>query len=153
MPRAAWHCRDRRDPFPDRPLILGILNVTPDSFSDGSEATTAQFVARGLELAARGADIVDVGGESTRPGSHPVADAEQIRRVETVIKALTGAGIAVSIDTTRAAVARRAIGLGAAIVNDVSGLTGDPAMAALVVETGVGRDRHALPRRAADHAS
>ena len=138
MPPDHWHCRDRAYPFPGRARILGILNATPDSFSDGSDADAGQFVARGLELAAQGADFVDVGGESTRPGSRPVAAAEQIRRVEPIIAALVGAGIAVSIDTTRAAVARRAVELGAVVVNDVSGLTDDPAMPGLVAETGIG---------------
>ena len=138
MPRVEWHCRERRYTFPGRALILGILNVTPDSFSDGTDATPEQFIARGLELAEQGADLIDVGGESTRPGSHPVPAIEQIRRVVPVINALVGQGIAVSIDTTRAEVARRAIELGAVVVNDVSGLTDDAEMSKLVAETGVG---------------
>ena len=138
MPRADWHCRERRYRFPGRALILGILNVTPDSFSDGTDATPHQLIARGLELAAQGADLVDVGGESTRPGSHPIPAAEQIRRVAPVISALAAQRIAVSIDTTRAEVACRASELGAVVVNDVSGLTDDGEMPKLVAETGMG---------------
>jgi len=109
----------------DRPLLMGILNVTPDSFSDGG--AHADPVAAGMRLAAAGAAIVDVGGESTRPGAQPVDPIEEQRRVIPVIAALARAGVPVSVDTRNAATMRDAIVAGAAIVNDVSGLTHDPA--------------------------
>jgi dihydropteroate synthase len=123
--------------FGARPWVLGVLNVTPDSFSDGGRwADTDAAVARGLELAADGADIVDVGGESTRPGAHRVDAATERDRVVPVISALVAHGIRCSVDTTRAAVARAALAAGAEVVNDVSGGLADPAMGALVAETG-----------------
>ena len=117
---------------------MGIVNVTPDSFSDGGEhADTGSAVAHGLRLAAEGAAILDVGGESTRPGSEPVPVDEELRRVVPVVESLVAASPAVvSVDTTKAAVARAALDAGAAIVNDVTALRGDPAMAALVAERG-----------------
>ncbi|HSM01572.1 MAG TPA: dihydropteroate synthase [Acidimicrobiia bacterium] len=117
---------------------MGILNVTPDSFSDGGRFLAFDAaVAHGLQMARDGADLIDVGGESTRPGADPVdADAEADRIVP-VVRALTREGIVVSIDTSKATVARAAIADGAAIVNDVTAL-GDPAMATLVAESGVG---------------
>jgi dihydropteroate synthase len=120
---------------------MGILNVTPDSFSDGGRYLSAETaVARGLELAAQGAAIIDVGGESTRPGSEPVAVEEERRRVLPVIEGMVAAGVDVeiSIDTSKAAVARAALDAGASFVNDVTALRGDPRMAALVAERGVG---------------
>jgi dihydropteroate synthase len=119
--------------FGPRPWVLGVLNVTPDSFSDGGLwADTDAAVEHGLQLAADGADIVDVGGESTRPGAHRVdADTER-GRVVPVISALSRHGVACSVDTTRAGVAEAAIGAGAVIVNDVSGGLADPGMAAVV---------------------
>jgi len=120
------------------PCVMGIVNVTPDSFSDGGEhADTGSAVAHGLRLAAEGAAILDVGGESTRPGSEPVPVDEELRRVVPVVESLVAASPAVvSVDTTKAAVARAALDAGAAIVNDVTALRGDPAMAALVAERG-----------------
>jgi dihydropteroate synthase len=116
---------------------MGVLNVTPDSFSDGGEwFDHAAAVARGHELVAQGAEIVDVGGESTRPGAEPVAEAEELERVVPVIAALRSAGAQLSIDTSKAAVARAALEAGATFVNDVTALRGDPAMAALVAEAG-----------------
>ena len=130
-----WRCRERVLSLGDRPLIMGILNVTPDSFSAGGrDASPDAAIARGLALARDGADIVDVGGESTRPGAEPVGAAEEIRRIAPVVEALAAAvrGAAeaplISIDTRKAAVAETALAAGASIVNDVTALTGDPAM-------------------------
>jgi dihydropteroate synthase len=121
-----------------RAYIVGVLNVTPDSFSDGGlyqEVDAA--VARGLELAADGADIVDVGGESTRPqGARPVDAAEEIERVAPVIRELAGRGLTVSVDTTKAAVARAAVDAGAELVNDISGGLFDPAIAEVTADAG-----------------
>jgi dihydropteroate synthase len=110
----------------DRPLILGILNVTPDSFSDGGAyLDPATAIARGRAMRDEGADIVDVGGESTRPGSDATLPEEELRRVVPVIEALARDGIAVSVDTRRAVVMRAALEAGARIINDVSALTDD----------------------------
>lgn len=118
------------------PEIMGVLNVTPDSFSDGGRFDDLKrAIARGRELREAGAAIIDVGGESTRPGSEPVPEAEERRRVLPVVEALAGDGITVSIDTRKAAVAHAALGAGATIVNDVSALA-DPAMAPLVAGAG-----------------
>jgi dihydropteroate synthase len=122
----------------DRPLLMGILNVTPDSFSDGGAYRSHEEAAeRGLEMAEEGAAILDVGGESTRPGSEPVPAKEELRRILPVLRALSGSTDAViSIDTTKAPVAREAIAAGARIVNDTSGLGDDPEMAHVVRESG-----------------
>ncbi|MBL0888416.1 dihydropteroate synthase [Myceligenerans sp. I2] len=117
---------------------MGVVNVTPDSFSDGGEwfePDTA--VAHGLELLGEGADVLDVGGESTRPGAGRVPQNQELARVLPVIEALAERGAIVSVDTTRAAVAERAVAAGARIVNDVSGGLADPAMARTVAELGV----------------
>jgi dihydropteroate synthase len=117
---------------------MGILNVTPDSFSDGGRFLDASAaIAHGRALIEEGAQIVDVGGESTRPGSQPVGEAEELRRVLAVVEGLAGAGAQISIDTRKAAVARAALDAGATFVNDVSALRADPAMARLVAERGV----------------
>ena len=119
------------------PIVIGVVNVTPDSFSDGGEWLDARAaIAHGRELIAQGAAILDVGGESTRPGAEPVAEAEELRRVLPVLEGLAGAGARLSIDTSKAAVAAAAIDAGATIVNDVTALRGDPAMAALVAGRG-----------------
>ncbi|MDQ3716205.1 MAG: dihydropteroate synthase [Actinomycetota bacterium] len=124
-------------PALDRCLVMGILNVTPDSFSDGGRfAGIADAVAHGLALAAAGADVVDVGGESTRPGAERVPADEEIRRVLPVITELSNAGLSTTIDTTRAVVAARALAAGAAGVNDVSGGLADPDMARVVADAG-----------------
>jgi dihydropteroate synthase len=116
----------RPAPF-DRPRLMGILNVTPDSFSDGGEhAGIEAAVAHGLRLVAQGADIVDIGGESTRPGARSVPLEEELRRVLPVVERLAAEGVTVSIDTRKAAVMRAAVAAGAAIVNDVSALAHDP---------------------------
>jgi len=108
------------DPAAVRPLVMGVLNVTPDSFFDGGDYFDhGAAIARGRQMIAEGADIVDIGGESTRPGAPPVAEGEELRRVIPVIEALAG-DVRVSIDTTKAGVARRAVDAGAFMVNDVS---------------------------------
>ena len=119
-----------------RCLVMGVVNVTPDSFSDGGrwlDAATA--IEHGVELVADGADIVDVGGESTRPGALRIDETEEARRVLPVIEGLVAEGITVSVDTTRSGTARRALDAGASIINDVSGGRADPAMMALAAET------------------
>ncbi len=119
---------------------MGIVNVTPDSFSDGGRFfDDAEAVQHALQLAADGADLLDIGGESTRPYSDPVAADEELRRVLPVIEKLVAEiDIPISIDTSKAAVARAAIAAGAEIINDVTGLSGDPAMIGLATEAGVG---------------
>jgi dihydropteroate synthase len=121
-----------------RSAVVGVLNVTPDSFSDGGRYTSLdQALAHGRQLWAEGADLIDVGGESTRPGADRVDAAEEIRRVLPAIRELSAQGIAVSVDTMRAAVAEAAIEAGAAVVNDVSGGLADPAMLRVVAGAGV----------------
>src|SRR5215216_2331365 len=120
--------------FP-RPSVMGILNVTPDSFSDGGVNFRAEdAIASARLMAADGAAIVDVGGESTRPGAEPVSVDEELRRVVPVLEALDGA-VPVSIDTAKAEVARRAVELGAELVNDVTALRGDPQLAGVVASS------------------
>ncbi|OAE00389.1 dihydropteroate synthase [Arthrobacter sp. OY3WO11] len=117
----------------DRTLVMGILNVTPDSFSDGGRHATADTaIAAGLRMFYAGADIIDVGGESTRPGAEDVSPEEEQQRVVPVIRALVKAGALVSIDTTHASTAAAAVEAGAAIVNDISGLSIEPEMAEFV---------------------
>ncbi|WP_238148850.1 dihydropteroate synthase [Serinicoccus sediminis] len=117
--------------------IMGVVNVTPDSFSDGGRFTDVDAaVARGRELAAAGADVVDVGGESTRPGSSRPEEQEERERVLPVVSALAQLGYAVSVDTMRASVAQAALEAGAVLVNDVSGGLGDPEMGPMVAQTG-----------------
>jgi dihydropteroate synthase len=125
-----------RADVPD-PIVMGVVNVTPDSFSDGGEwLDPGAAVTHGRDLVAQGAAILDIGGESTRPGAQPVTEAEELRRVVPVLEGLAGAGARLSIDTSRAVVAAAAIDAGATLVNDVTALRGDPAMAALVAEHG-----------------
>ena len=125
-------------PDPGRCLVMGVVNVTPDSFSDGGTWFGADAaVAHGLELAGPGADIVDVGGESTRPGAQRITAGEELRRVGPVIAGLVAAGLPVSVDTMRAEVAEHALGAGARLVNDVSGGLADPQMPRLVAAAGV----------------
>lgn len=135
-----WRLSDRVLTIGPRPLVMGILNVTPDSFSDGGrfDALTAA-VARGLELVEQGADILDIGGESTRPGSLPVTLEEELRRVIPVVTQLAKQiKIPISVDTSKANVARQALAVGAHIINDVTALTGDPDMAAVAQASGAG---------------
>jgi dihydropteroate synthase len=141
-----WQLRTRSIELPHpggrlrRPLVMGIVNVTPDSFSDGGRhADVEAAVAHGLRLVDEGADILDVGGESTRPFSEPVAAAEELGRVAEVIRRLASeSGVPVSIDTSKATVAARAVELGAEIINDVTSLEGDPGMLAVARDTGAG---------------
>ena len=117
---------------------MGVINTTPDSFSDGGAFTTAEAaIAHALELVAQGAAIIDVGGESTRPGARRITDDEELRRVLPVISGLAGRGVHVSIDTMRATTARAAVEAGARMINDVSGGLADPAMLDTVAEAGV----------------
>jgi dihydropteroate synthase len=121
-PRSAWAGLSL-----ERPLLMGIVNVTPDSFSDGGDFAAAdQAIRHGRALLDEGADILDVGGESTRPGATPVAPKDEIRRVEPVVRALAAAGAVVSIDTRHARVMAAALAAGARIINDVSALAGEP---------------------------
>ncbi|MER5213279.1 dihydropteroate synthase [Streptomyces sp. NPDC002838] len=117
----------------DRCAVMGVVNVTPDSFSDGGRFfDTTAAVKHGLDLVTEGADLVDVGGESTRPGATRVDEAEELKRVIPVVRGLTSEGVTVSVDTMRACVAERALAAGAALVNDVSGGLADPAMIPVV---------------------
>ncbi|GAH51056.1 unnamed protein product, partial [marine sediment metagenome] len=122
------------------PLLMGVVNVTPDSFSDGGKFLEAdRAVAQARRLVDEGADLLDIGGESSRPGSDPVSEAEEMRRVLPVVETLAEAvAVPLSIDTRHARVAREAVAAGAALVNDVTGLQGDPEMARAVAETGAG---------------
>ena len=118
-----------------RPTVMGIVNVTPDSFSDGGAyATPGDAAAAAREMIAAGAGLVDVGGESTRPGAEPVSEDEELRRLLPVIEEL--AGLAVSVDTSRALVARRALAAGASMVNDVTALRREPELVGVVAESG-----------------
>lgn len=122
-------------PEPGRTLVIGVVNATPDSFSD-AHRTTDDAVAHGLALLADGADLLDVGGESTRPGASRVDPGEELARVVPVVRELAQAGAVVSVDSSRARVAEAALEAGAALVNDVSGGEGDPAMLRLVADAG-----------------
>lgn len=134
-----WRCRGVRFDLTARTLVMGVLNVTPDSFSDGGRYLDPEAaIARGRELLAQGADLLDLGAESTRPGAAAVPAAEQVRRLEPVVKALVAEpGAVLSVDTRSAEVAARALEWGAHAVNDVSAL-GDPDMAAVVAPSGAG---------------
>lgn len=121
----------------DRCAVMGVVNVTPDSFSDGGRwFDTTAAVKHGLGLVAEGADLVDVGGESTRPGATRVDEAEELKRVIPVVRGLASEGVTVSVDTMRASVAERSLAAGAALVNDVSGGLADPAMIPAVAAAG-----------------
>ncbi|TXS56246.1 dihydropteroate synthase [Streptomyces sp. t39] len=121
----------------DRCAVMGVVNVTPDSFSDGGRwFDTTAAVKRGLDLVAQGADLVDVGGESTRPGASRVDEDEELRRVVPVVRELASEGVVVSVDTMRASVAEQAVAAGAVLVNDVSGGLADPRMVPAVAGTG-----------------
>lgn len=133
-----WTCRGI-EIATDRPVVLGVLNLTPDSFSDGGRYPDAgAALARAEEMVEAGADLIDVGGESTRPGAEPVNEAEEWNRIGAVVEGLALRGVAVSIDTTKAGVARRAVESGAAVLNDVSGLRSDPALADVAARSGTG---------------
>lgn len=133
-----WHVRDRVLSTRPHTLIMGVLNTTPDSFSDGGRHPAASAaIAAGLDMWNQGADIVDVGGESTRPGAAPVPVDEELERVVPVVAGLVEGGAVVSIDTMKATVAAAAVTAGAHIVNDVTALR-DPEMAAVCARSGVG---------------
>lgn len=135
-----WRITDRTLYPAVRPLVMGIVNVTPDSFSDGGRhSTTEAAVAHAARLVEAGADLLDVGGESTRPGAVEVSEDEELRRVLPVVRGLAGrVGVPLSIDTSKAAVAAACLEAGAHIINDVTGLTGDGRMVAVAREHGAG---------------
>ncbi len=137
----AWKLRSKTLQFDRLPALMGIVNVTPDSFSDGGKfVDPAVAIEHGLQLAEAGADILDVGGESTRPDADPVSEAEELRRVVSVVQGLAEqTTVPISIDTSKARVAEEAVAAGAEIINDVTGLEGDSRMAevASVAEVGV----------------
>lgn len=141
-----WNLRTRKLRFDRLPKLMGILNVTPDSFSDGGQFALGgkgldinAVVDRALQMEADGVSIIDIGGESTRPYSEVVSVDEELRRVVPIIEAVHRAvHVPLSIDTTKAAVAKEAISAGVEIINDISGLEADPEMVPLAVETGVG---------------
>ena len=132
--------KDRLIEFPGRPLIMGVVNVTPDSFYDGGRYLDAEAaVAHAVRLVEEGADLLDVGAESTRPGADAVNEAEERRRVIPVVTAVAKAvTVPISIDTSKAAIAREALDAGAVLVNDVTALRGDPAMVDVVARSGAG---------------
>jgi dihydropteroate synthase len=135
-----WHLREHTLTIAERPLVMGIVNITPDSFSDGGQfQTTDAAVAHGLALARDGADMLDIGGESTRPGAEPVSLEEELARVVPVVDALAGQiSVPLSVDTSKAEVARQCLQRGARIINDVTALAGDPQMPAVAREFGAG---------------
>ena len=137
MRERIWKIGERALDVSRHGLIMGVLNVTPDSFSDGDQFLSRdKAVERGLQMAAEGAHIIDVGGESTRPGSQPITADEELRRVLPVIEDLRRKlDVAISIDTSKAEVARAAIEAGASVVNDVTGGRGDEQMLPLIAET------------------
>ncbi|MFZ4484237.1 MAG: dihydropteroate synthase [Chthoniobacterales bacterium] len=135
-----WRTNQRAFDLTSRGVIMGVVNVTPDSFSDGGAFPAAPAaIEHALRLAGEGAEILDIGGESTRPGAAAVAEEDEIRRILPVIEGLAGrTSAAISIDTSKAGVARAALAAGAEIINDVRALQADGAMAALAAETGAG---------------
>lgn len=139
-PFQAWQCGENRLIRIDRPLLMGIVNVTPDSFSDGGQFIRLETaVQHALSLIDEGADIVDIGGESTRPGAEPVSEQQELDRTIPVIERLANeTATPISIDTTKAVVAREAVSAGAVIINDVSGLTFDSAMIDVAAESRAG---------------
>ena len=145
------HAKDRLIEFPGRPLLMGVVNVTPDSFFDGGRYLDAEAaVAHAVQLVKEGADLLDIGAESTRPGADIVNEAEEHRRAIPVVAAVARAvTIPISIDTSKASVARAALDAGAVLVNDVTALRGDPDMADVVARTGAGivlMHMHGTPR-------
>jgi dihydropteroate synthase len=140
MTCARWKCRDRELPCDRRVLVMGILNVTPDSFSDGGRHAGVEAAVRHAQaLEAAGVDLIDIGGESSRPGAEPVSEAEELRRVIPVVEALAPwIKATISVDTTKAAVARAAVGAGARVINDISAGRLDPGLFAVAADTGAG---------------
>ena len=132
--------KDRLIEFPGRPLLMGVVNVTPDSFSDGGRYLDAEAaVTHAIQLVEEGADLLDIGAESTRPGADPVDEAEELHRAIPVVTAVARAvTVPISIDTSKASVAQAALDAGAVLVNDVTALRGDPAMAEVIARTGAG---------------
>ncbi len=137
---AQWQLKDRTLQFGELPVLMGIVNVTPDSFSDGGKFfESGPAVEHAMQMVEQGAGILDIGGESTRPYSDPVAVSEELRRVIPVIQRLAElTDTPISIDTSKSAVAREAVAAGASIINDVTGLEGDPEMLAVAADTDVG---------------
>jgi dihydropteroate synthase len=135
-----WQLARRSLPYGERTLVMGVLNVTPDSFSDGGEFFSLdRALCHAKQMIAEGADIIDVGGESTRPGSVFVSEGEELRRVIPAIERLAGeSSVLISIDTTKSAIARAALAAGAEIVNDISALRFDPSMADEVAKANAG---------------
>jgi dihydropteroate synthase len=131
MARRYWKLKDRSLVYGERTLVMGVLNVTPDSFSDGGKFFSFEAaIAQAAQMIEEGADIIDVGGESTRPGSEFISAEEELRRVIPIIERVgSSSDVPISIDTTKAAVARAALAAGAAIINDISGLRFEPAIA------------------------
>ncbi|HYX27058.1 MAG TPA: dihydropteroate synthase [Pyrinomonadaceae bacterium] len=137
--KGEWKIGRRSLTYGERTLVMGILNVTPDSFSDGGEFfSLADALARAEQMIADGADIIDIGGESTRPGSNFVSEEEELNRVIPVIERLANLSAPISVDTTKSAVARVALQAGAEIINDISGLRFDPAIADVVAAANAG---------------
>lgn len=139
-PSQGWRCGSYRLNTKKRPLIMGILNITPDSFSDGGRFfTVQQALKQAIWMEQDGADMIDIGGESTRPGATPVTTEEELRRVLPVIKLLIKKlSIPLSIDTIKAEVARQAVDVGVSIINDISGLTRDPEMITVASKSNAG---------------
>jgi dihydropteroate synthase len=137
---ATWRLRSRVVEFGTRPLVMGIVNVTPDSFSDGGQFfDEGRAIDHAVRLVEEGADLLDIGGESTRPYARPISDDEELRRVTAVVEAVCQrVPVPVSIDTSKAIVARTCVDLGAEIINDVSGLSADPQMIDVACQTGAG---------------
>jgi dihydropteroate synthase len=140
MPVREWKIARRSLPYGERTLVMGVLNVTPDSFSDGGKYfSLAGALAHAEQMIAEGADIIDVGGESARPGSQFISEEEELRRVIPVIEKLaTNTSVPISIDTTKSAVARAALQSGAEIINDISGLRFDPGIAEVAAASKAG---------------
>ena len=130
--------RQHRLQWGERPLIMGIVNVTPDSFFDGGRYDTPDAaIAHAIRLVQEGADLLDIGAESTRPGAHPIEETEEMRRLVPVVRAVAGAvSVPISIDTMKVAVAEAALDAGASIINDVTGLRGDADMVSIAAKTG-----------------
>lgn len=135
-----WQCGRRTVNLRHEPAVMGIINTTPDSFSDGGQfSSVSEAIDFGLELAEAGADILDIGGESTRPGAEPVSPQQEVRRIEPVIEGLRRhLNRPISIDTSKTTVARAALAAGANIINDITALSGDPDMMELAAESGAG---------------
>src|ERR1051325_7623718 len=135
-----WQLRNRVVQLESRCLVMGIVNVTPDSFSDGGRFLSVDAaIAHGLDLVQQGADLLDIGGESTRPGSQPISLADELERVVPVVTALAQqTTVPLSIDTSKAEVARACLQAGAHVINDVTGLTGDPEMLEVARDAGAG---------------